>query len=70
MKAQEDIGIRNYNEIFLQVPICMYVFLTSFGMHDICMWIIIGHDLSLAWRIVWIDNGLPNLAIWWIAMEI
>jgi len=48
MKAQEDIGIRNYNEIFLQVPICMYVFLTSFGMHDICMWIIIGHDLSLA----------------------
>ena len=49
---------------FLQVPSCMRVFLTSFGMHDICMWII-GHDLSLAWRIAWIDNGSP-----WIAMEI
>jgi len=29
----------------------MYFFLTKFGMHDICMWII-GHDLSLAWMIV------------------
>jgi len=61
-KAQEDIGINNYNEIFLQVPSCMYVFLTSFGMHAICMWII-SHDLLLAWRVSWIDSGLPSVAI-------
>ena len=50
MKAQEDTGINKYNEFFLQVPSCMYVFLTSFGMHGTCMWFF-GYGLSLAWRI-------------------
>ena len=68
-KAQEDIGINNYNEIFLKVPSCMYVFLTSFGMHCTCMWFL-GCELSLAWKIIWIDSGFPNLAISWIAMVI
>lgn len=54
-KVQEDIKIRNYIIFFLQVLGCMYVFLTSFGMHGICMWFI-GHDLSLAWRMAWIDS--------------
>ena len=66
---QEDIKISSYNGFLLQLPNCMYVFLTSFWMHGICMWII-DHDLSLAWRIAWIDSGLLSLAISWIAMEI
>ena len=33
------------------------------------MWII-GEDLSLAWRISWIDTRFPRLTISWIAMEI
>jgi len=49
-KVQEDIRINNYNMFFLQVSIFIYGFLTSFGIHGICMWFI-GHDLSLAWRI-------------------
>ena len=44
------------HQIFLQVPSCMYVFLTSFGMHGICMWFI-GHDMSLTWRMDGIDSG-------------
>jgi len=47
----------------------MYDFITSFGMHGICMWII-GYDLSLAWRIAWVDIGLPSLSISWIAKVI
>ena len=39
----------------LQVLSCMYDFFTSFGMHDTCMWFL-GYDLSLEWRISWIDN--------------
>jgi len=50
------------HHIFLQVPSCMYVSFTSFGMHGICMWIL-GHDFSFAWRIAWIDIGFPSLAI-------
>ncbi len=42
--------------VFLAGTECMYVFLTSFGMHGICMWFL-GYDMSLAWRISWIDNG-------------
>jgi len=34
-----------------------------------CMWFL-GYDLSLAWRIAWIDNGLPSLAISCIALVI
>jgi len=34
----------------------MYDFLSSFGMHGICMWSF-GYDLALAWRISWIDSG-------------
>ena len=55
-KTQEDIGISSYNEFCLQVLSCMYVFLTSFGMHGICMWFI-DHDLSLVWRIALIEIG-------------
>ena len=44
------------HQVCLQVLSCMYVFFTSFGMHGIGMWFI-GHDMSLAWRIAWIDNG-------------
>jgi len=55
-KSQEDIRINNYNRFFLQVSSGMYVFLIIFGMHDICMWFI-DHNLSLAWRISWIDSG-------------
>ena len=55
-KSQHDIEINSYNEFFLQVPSCMYIFLTSFGMHGTCMWVL-GYYLSLAWRIAWIDNG-------------
>jgi len=54
-KAQGDNGINKYNGFSLQVPNCMYDFLASFGMHGICMWLF-GYDLSLAWRIAWIDN--------------
>jgi len=38
----------------------MYDFVTSFGMHGICMWFL-GYVLSLAWKIAWIDSGF-NLA--------
>jgi len=34
-----------------------------------CMWIL-GHGLSLAWRIAWIGSGLPRLAISWIGVVI
>jgi len=47
----------------------MYVSFTSFGMHGTCL-CFLGCDLSLAWRIAWIDIGLPSLAISWIAMVI
>ena len=57
------------HQFFLQVPSCMYVVFTSFGMNEICMWIL-GHDLSLAWRIAWIESGFPSLSISWIAMLI
>ena len=45
----------------------MYDFFTNFVMHDICMWIL-GYDLSLTWKINWIDSGLPKLFISWISM--
>ncbi len=35
----------------------MYGFHASFGMHSTCIWFL-GHDLSLACRISWIDNGI------------
>ena len=54
---------------FLAGTSCMYVFLTSFGMHGICMWFV-GCDLSWAWRMARIDSGLPSLAISQIAMVI
>ena len=60
---------QHLHQIFLQVSLCMYGFFPSFGMHGTCMWFL-GCDLSLAWRISWIDNGLPSLAISWIAMVI
>ena len=47
------------HQIFLQVPSCMYDFFTSFGIHGTCMWFL-GYDLSLAWRIAWIDNGFAQ----------
>ena len=56
MKSQEDIGTNNYNGFWLQVLSYMYVFLTSFAMHGTCMWFL-GYDISLAWRISWIDSG-------------
>jgi len=37
-------------------------FFTSFGMHGICTKIL-GHDLSLTWRISWIDSGFHILSI-------
>jgi len=55
-------------QFFLQVPSRMYDFITSFGMHGMCMWII-DHDMSLAWRISYIYNLFHNLTISWIAME-
>jgi len=42
-KAQEDIEINNYNRFFLQIPSYTYDFLTTFGMHGICMWLF-GHE--------------------------
>lgn len=54
-KAQEDIENGSYNKFCLQVSSCMYVFLTSFCMHGICMWCR-GYDMSLAWRISQIDS--------------
>jgi len=54
-KVQEEIEIGSYIGFFLQVPSCMYVFLTCFGMPGICVWFI-AHDISFAWRISWIDN--------------
>jgi len=53
-KVQEDIGINNDNELFLQLSSCMHDFLAIFGMHDTCIWFL-GHDLSLSWRFAWID---------------
>jgi len=50
------VRINNYKGFLLQVSSCMYVFLIIFGMHGICMRFI-GHDVSLAWAIVWIDSG-------------
>ncbi len=38
-------------------------------MHDTCMWFL-GYDMSLAWRMVGIDSGLPSLEISWITMVI
>ena len=55
-KEKEYMGISNYNGFFLHVTSCMYVFLTIFGMHGIRMWSL-DNDMSLAWRIAWIDNG-------------
>ena len=66
---QEEIRISSDSGIFLQVLSFMYVLFTIFGTHGLYMWII-GHDLSLAWRIAWIDNGLPSLVISWMSMEI
>ena len=68
-KAQEDIGINNYDVFFLQVLRSIYVFFTSFGMHGICMWFV-DCDLSWAWRVVGIDSGLPSFSISLIAMVI
>jgi len=34
--VEEGIGISSYNGFFLQLSSCIYVFLTSFGMHDTC----------------------------------
>ena len=55
-EAQQDIGFNSYRWISLQVSSCMYGFLDSFGMQGTCMWLL-GYDLSLAWRISWIDSG-------------
>jgi len=55
-KVQEDIWISKYIIFSLHVLSGMYDFLASFGMHGTCMWFF-GYDLSLAWRIAWIDNG-------------
>ena len=55
-KEQEDIKFSIYIEFCLQLPRCMYVFLTSFAMHGICM-CFIGHDFQLAWRFAYIDSG-------------
>ncbi len=60
-KSQEDTGISSYNVFFLQVSSCMYDFLYILGMHGICMWLF-GYDLSLAWRIAWIDNGFYSIS--------
>ena len=46
---QEDIKININNRFVLHVSSFMYVFLNSFGIDGICMWIV-GHDLSLTWR--------------------
>ena len=66
---RENIKINNYSKFCLQIPSCMYVFLTSFGMHGICMWFA-NCDLSWAWSVVGNDSGFPNLSISSIAMEI
>lgn len=69
-KEEEELeSVRGHQDqqlqrFFLQVLNCMYDFLTIFGMHSICMWFI-GHDLSLAWRIVWIDNGFTQPFHFW-----
>jgi len=39
------------------------------GMHGLCMWFL-DCDLSLAWRISWIESGLLGLAIFWLTMAI
>ena len=57
------------HQIFLQVLSCMYVYFTGFGMHRICVWVV-GCDLSLAWRMLGIDNRLPRISISWIDMVI
>ena len=66
-KVQEDSGINNYIGFCFQVWNCMYDFLASFDMHRICMWFI-GYDMSLAWRIAWIDSGFSYPSISWITM--
>ena len=38
-------------------------------MHDVCMWLFI-YDMSLAWRISFVDSGFPSLPISWISMVI
>ena len=72
-KEEHESARRNQHQqlhhIFLQVSSCMYDLFTSFGMHGTCMWFL-GCDLSLAWRISYIDSGLPSLSISWIAMVI
>jgi hypothetical protein len=57
------------HQIFLQVPSCMYVFLTSFGMHGICMWFSV---MICHWHggLPGLTVDLPSLAISWIAMVI
>ena len=56
------------HQIFLQVSSCMYDLFTSFGMHGVCMWIL-GHGMSLAWSIPWIESGVPSISISYRAME-
>jgi len=66
-KVQEGIGINNKNGFCLELLSCMYVFLTSFGMHGTCIWFM-GHDLSLTWKIFGLIVHFTSLAISWIAM--
>jgi len=54
--VQGNIRISNYNGFSLQVLSFMYDFLVSFGMRGVCMWLF-SYDISLAWRIGWIDNN-------------
>jgi len=71
-KEEQEITRRHWDQqlhhIYLHVSSRMYVSLTSFDMHGICMWIL-GHDLSFAWSISWIDSGFPSLSISLISME-
>ena len=56
MKAQEENIIDNYNGFSLQVSSFMYVFIYSFDMHGICMWLF-GYDVSLSWMVSWIGSS-------------
>ena len=58
-KSQEDIQITNYKWFCLQVSNCLYDFLAIFGMHGTSVWFL-GYELSLEWRIPWIDNGFSQ----------
>ena len=64
-KAQEGIGINNYIRFSWMYRVSCMISSLVLLMHGLCMWFLDCH-LSVAWRISWIESGLPSLVIFWM----